>query len=90
MSGTALPEVSVIVPAYNAQATLGETLESVLAQTFTDLELIVVDDGSTDGTAAVANAIDDARVRLVWQPNAGVAQANTARVAASRKNPETP
>jgi hypothetical protein len=69
--------VSVIVPAYNAASTVQETLRSVLAQTVARIEVIVVDDGSTDDTAmAVADiAAQDARVRLERQPQCGVAAA---------------
>lgn len=65
------PAVTVIVPTYNAQAFVVETLMSVLGQTLGDLELIVVDDGSTDGTLDLVRALPDARVRLVPQANAG-------------------
>jgi glycosyltransferase involved in cell wall biosynthesis len=69
--------VSVVVPAYNAEATLDETLASVRAQTHQALEIIVVDDGSSDGTRAVASrhAAADARVQVLHQTNAGVAAA---------------
>ena len=75
MSGERL--VSVVIPAYNAAATLDETLRSVRAQTHRALEIIVVDDGSTDATAAIAqqHAQADARVLLLRQDNAGVARA---------------
>lgn len=78
MSGPDL--VSVVVPAYNAEATLDETLRSVRGQTHQALEIIVVDDGSTDATRAVAerHAAADARVQLLHQPNAGVAAARNA------------
>lgn len=71
------PLVSVIVPAFNAAATVEQTLRSVLAQTYAHLEVIVVDDGSTDDTAAaVAHiAAHDPRVRLERQPQSGVAAA---------------
>lgn len=71
------PLVSVIIPAYNAQATLGATLSSVQAQTHANLEIIVVDDGSTDKTHELAVAVQakDSRVRLIRQVNAGVAAA---------------
>ena len=72
------PTVSVVVPAYNREGTLPRTLDSVLAQTFEDFEVLVVDDGSADGTAAVAEAYAgrDDRVRLLRQPkNAGVSAA---------------
>jgi len=72
--------VSVVIPAYNAQATLDETLSSVRAQTHQTLEIIVVDDGSTDGTHALAerHAAADARIRVLHQANAGVAAARNA------------
>ena len=71
------PRVSIIIPAYNAEKTLSEALESVLAQTFSDWEAIVVDDGSTDGTAALAIDFSsrDSRIRLVSQSNGGVSAA---------------
>ncbi|NJM58866.1 MAG: glycosyltransferase [Synechococcales cyanobacterium RU_4_20] len=52
-----VPQVSVIIPAYNAAATLPATIASVLAQTFWDFELIIINDGSTDNTAQVAESI---------------------------------
>lgn len=72
--------VSVVIPAYNAETTLDETLLSVRAQTHAALEIIVVDDGSTDGTRALAerHAASDARVHVLHQPNAGVAAARNA------------
>jgi len=76
-----MPAVTVIMPAYNVEPYVGEALRSVLAQTFTDFEVVVVDDGSTDRTAEVvgACAAADARVRLVRQANRGLAGArNTA------------
>jgi teichuronic acid biosynthesis glycosyltransferase TuaG len=61
------------MPAYNAATTLAESLESVIAQTLSDWELIVVDDGSADQTSEVvsAYALRDPRIRLVRQENAG-------------------
>jgi glycosyltransferase involved in cell wall biosynthesis len=71
------PLVSVVIPAYNAAQYLPETLQSVLAQTYRHLEVIVVDDGSTDATATIVQQFvaQDGRVRLVSQANAGVAAA---------------
>lgn len=65
------PTFSIVIPAYNAEETLGEAVESVLAQTEQDFEVIVVDDGSSDSTAAVAASFEDQRVRLYKQVNAG-------------------
>jgi glycosyltransferase involved in cell wall biosynthesis len=68
---------SVIIPAYNAERFLPTTLASAQAQTYASIEIIVIDDGSTDTTAAIAEAAAqrDTRVRLVRQKNAGVAAA---------------
>lgn len=77
--------VSVIIPAYNASRTLDETLRSVIAQTHDDLEIVIVDDGSTDETPEIAEtyAATDGRIRLLRQANAGVAAARNAGIAAS-------
>ena len=72
--------VSVVIPAYNASATIDETLRSVRSQTHHALEIIVVDDGSTDDTDAIVKrhaSIDD-RIRVVTQDNAGLAAARNA------------
>jgi glycosyltransferase involved in cell wall biosynthesis len=69
------------MPAFNVEPYIGDAIRSVLAQTFADLELVVVDDGSTDGTARVVTSLaaKDARVQLVQQSNRGLAGArNTA------------
>ncbi|MGB6298836.1 MAG: glycosyltransferase family A protein [Rivularia sp. (in: cyanobacteria)] len=67
---------SVIIPAYNASQYLSETINSVLAQTFTDFELLIIDDGSTDNTAEIANYYCqlDNRVKLISQTNQGVSK----------------
>jgi len=71
------PPVSVIIPAYNAAATITQTLASAQAQTHADIEILVVDDGSTDDTPAMVQhlAAADPRIRLIRQANAGVAAA---------------
>jgi glycosyltransferase involved in cell wall biosynthesis len=83
---TAAPTVSVIIPAYNAEAFVGRTLASVRAQTFTDFEVIVVDDGSRDRTSdIVAEAAKaDPRFRLIRQANGGVAAARNRALAEAR------
>lgn len=72
-----MPAISIVLPAWNAEATLGEAIASLLAQTEPDFELIVVDDGSTDGTGAVARgfAAHDPRVRPVALPHGGIVAA---------------
>jgi glycosyltransferase involved in cell wall biosynthesis len=62
---TSAPAVSVVLPFWNARETLGEAVESVLRQTWTDFELLLLDDGSDDGSTVLVTAIRDARVRLV-------------------------
>lgn len=73
----ACPLVSVVVPAYNAERFIAHTLESVLAQTYHNIEVLVVDDGSQDKTAQVVETYvyRDTRVKLLQQENAGVAAA---------------
>ncbi len=67
------PSISIIMPAYNCERFLPATLDSILSQTVTDWECVIVDDGSKDGTAAVAEAYvnRDPRIRLFRQPNGG-------------------
>jgi len=75
----------VIIPAYNRAAEIGDAIASVLAQTFADFELVVVDDVSTDGTVAAVEAIADPRLRLVRrETNGGPGAARNSGVAASR------
>jgi glycosyltransferase involved in cell wall biosynthesis len=78
-----MPQVSVIIPAYNAGKYLEETVRSVLAQTFADLEIIICDDGSTDDTATIAQSFSDPRVKYIHQKNAGVSSARNCSAAHS-------
>ena len=66
-----MPKISVILPVYNNERYIGKAIESVLAQTFDDFELIVVNDGSTDNTLDVINQFDDSRIKLISQNNLG-------------------
>lgn len=79
------PLISVVIPAYNAQETLEETIESVCHQSHENLEIIVVNDGSTDGTEGIARncAARDARIQVLTKSNGGVAAARNAGIAAS-------
>jgi len=75
--------ISVLIPAYNAEDFIGEAIESVLRQTFRDIEVIVVDDGSTDQTAHVVASFSS-KVRYYFQENAGAAAARNHCVRVSR------
>jgi glycosyltransferase involved in cell wall biosynthesis len=74
----------VVVPAYNAARTAGQAISSALGQTLSDLEVIVVDDGSTDSTSNVVDTLTDPRVRLISQANAGAGAARNAGIEAAR------
>lgn len=76
-----MPTASIVVPAYNVSATISETLQSLLAQTFQDFEIIVVDDGSTDDTAQIVKSFDDPRVQLIRQFNRGLSGARNTGIA---------
>ena len=66
------PRVSILTPTYNHEAVIGACIASVLAQTFSDWEMIVVDDGSTDATPEIVAAYADGRIRLIRQQNKGI------------------
>ncbi|WP_446223088.1 glycosyltransferase family 2 protein [Nocardia sp. IBHARD005] len=72
---SAAPAVTVLIPAHNAEPYLAEAMDSALAQNFTDIEVLVIDDGSTDNTARIAQRYDDPRVVLARQPWSGVVAA---------------
>jgi glycosyltransferase involved in cell wall biosynthesis len=78
-------DFSILTPAYNASAFIRETIESVQAQTWPSFELLIVDDGSTDGTAEIAAgyARTDPRIRVLRQHNGGAAAARNAAIAVS-------
>jgi len=75
--------ITVVTPAFNAAPFIADAIRSVLAQTHGDLRLVVVDDGSTDATAAVVTGFADPRLTLIWQCNAGVAAARNRGMAAA-------
>ncbi len=77
------PVVSVVIPLYNARDVIKSTMESLLAQTYPHYEIVVVDDGSTDGSGDVVRAYGD-RVQYIFQRNGGVAQARNRGIAAAR------
>jgi len=76
--------ISIIIPAYNAERFIAKTIESVLHQTFEDWELIIVNDGSTDGTVAVAGAYLSEKIQLFSQANAGVSVARNNGIAKAK------
>ncbi|RLQ88864.1 glycosyltransferase family 2 protein [Notoacmeibacter ruber] len=78
------PTASIVVPAYNVEATIAETLQSLLAQTFADFEIVVVDDGSHDRTVEIVRSFEDARIRLITQRNRGLAGAHNTGIHESR------
>lgn len=68
-------KISVVIPLYNKEKQIAHTLQSVFNQTFQDFEVVVVDDGSTDGSVAEVEKLSDSRIRLIHQKNAGVSAA---------------
>lgn len=66
-----MPLISVIIPVYNGEKTIKQTIDSVLKQTFSDFELIVINDGSTDSTLDILASIQDPRLKVFSYPNAG-------------------
>ncbi|MBR8835694.1 MAG: glycosyltransferase [Stigonema ocellatum SAG 48.90 = DSM 106950] len=79
-----MPKVSIVIPAYNAIAYLPEAVDSVLQQTFTDFEVLIVDDGSSDGTVEWANQMTDPRVRVISQTNQGSSGARNTGITAAK------
>lgn len=81
-----MPKVSVIVPVYNVAEFLPKCAESIIGQTHRDLDLLLVDDGSTDGSSEICDAIADGdpRVRVLHKSNAGVSAARNAGIDAAR------
>ena len=78
--------ISVVIPLYNKRSSIASTVESVLGQTYADFELIVVDDGSTDGSAEVVKAYSDSRIKLISKNNGGVSSARNAGILTALSN----
>ena len=79
-----IPFFSVIIPTYNRAGFLSIALDSVRRQTFTDFELLIIDDGSTDKTQTFCNSIADKRLRYIYQPHKGVAPARNKGITEAR------
>ena len=81
-----MPKISVIVPVYKVEAYLQECVDSILAQTFEDFELILVDDGSPDNCGAICDAYagKDSRVKVIHQENQGLSGARNTGIEASK------
>ena len=78
------PLVSILIPAYNAQGWISDSLRSAIAQTWEPKEIIVVDDGSTDRTLAIARRFESDQLRVVTQSNQGAAAARNKAFSLSR------
>ena len=78
-----MPRVSIIIPTYNQASLLREAIDSVVNQTFTDFELIIVDDGSADETEEVVHSMTDSRLRYLKQPNKGPCAARNTGIQAA-------
>lgn len=76
--------LSVIIPVYNSESSVAETLRSVLAQTYRDLEIIIVDDGSTDKSIDICKQFQDERIRIIHQQNRGLAGARNTGIRQAR------
>ena len=72
--------ISVVIPLYNKEASIAQSLKSVLSQEYDDFEVVIVDDGSTDGSVAVVEAMNDPRIRLIKQENGGPSKARNTGV----------
>jgi len=75
---------TIVIPVYNGEDTLREAIDSALRQTYADFEVLVVDDGSTDGSADIARSYDSPRLRLYQQPNGGLNSARNAGIREGR------
>ena len=85
LSASRPPIVSVILPAYNVEKYVAEAIDSILAQTFSDFELIAVDDGSTDNTLAVLQSFNDSRLRVIQNKNnKGISETRNIAIAQAR------
>ena len=76
--------ISVVIPLYNKEKQIAHTLQSVFNQTLQDFEIVIVDDGSTDGSVAEVEKFSESRIRLIHQKNAGVSAARNRGIEAAK------
>ena len=84
MTAERVPTVTVVMPVYNVEAYVAQAVDPVLAQTFADFELIIVDDGGSDKSVSICETFKDPRIRIVHQANKGLAGARNTGIALSR------
>lgn len=82
--GVPKPFFSVVIPLFNKRRHIKKTIESVLGQTYSDYEIVVINDGSTDGSAEIAESIKDQRLRVINQENGGVSRARNIGIREAR------
>lgn len=78
--------ISIVIPLYNKRKYIGTTLQSVLDQTFTDYECLIIDDGSTDGSELIVKSFKDSRLKYFRQENSGVSSARNAGIRLAKGN----
>jgi glycosyltransferase involved in cell wall biosynthesis len=84
MNVSQVPVISVVIPMFNVEKYIEESIRSVLSQTYHNFELILVDDGCSDNTLKIVNQFDDCRIRLIQQRNRGLSGARNTGIASSR------
>ncbi len=84
MTANSIPRVSVVIPLYQTERYIGEAVGSVLAQTYSDFEVLVIDDGSRDDGPSIVGRIADPRIRLIRQSNRGLAGARNTGIREAR------
>lgn len=77
---------SIVIPLYNKELSIGNTIQSVLNQTYQDYEIIIVNDGSTDNSLHVVEQINDSRIRIITKPNGGVSSARNRGIKESKRD----
>ncbi|MEB3831297.1 glycosyltransferase [Phormidium sp. CCY1219] len=79
-----MPLISVIIPVFNGEKTIKQTVNSVFSQSFTDVQLIIINDGSTDSTLSILSTLKDPRIQVFSYPNAGVAASRNRGIAQAK------